>query len=161
MRIIGNLVFCVIHQIDILGNILIECIQSFREFMFFTIIIPSPNNLVSKIDVYMQPLIKELTNLWNDRVLTYDTSLRQNFTMKASLIWTINDFPTYGCCRTFDLHPKFHFLNVTNNSFQMIILTRGIKKFLGGIVLRSLPLLICPKRRYIREFSNYRSYGNI
>ncbi|XP_029130026.1 uncharacterized protein LOC114916771 [Cajanus cajan] len=44
----------------------------------------------------MQPLIDELCSLWNDGTLTYDVSLRQNFMMKAALMWTINDFPAYG-----------------------------------------------------------------
>nr|KYP46574.1 hypothetical protein KK1_031804 [Cajanus cajan] len=67
-----------------------------REFMFLTILIPGPSNPKYKIDVYLQPLIDEVCTLWNDGTLTYDVSLRQNFMMKAALIWTINDFPTYG-----------------------------------------------------------------
>ncbi|XP_027351246.1 uncharacterized protein LOC113862354 [Abrus precatorius] len=57
-----------------------------REFMFLTILIPGPTNPKSKIDVYMQPLIEELTSLWNNGILTYDISLRQNFNMKAALM---------------------------------------------------------------------------
>lgn len=64
--------------------------------MFLTIIIPGPRNPKSNIDVYMQPLIEELTSLWNDGIITYDASLRQNFIMKVALMWTINDFPAYG-----------------------------------------------------------------
>ena len=52
-----------------------------REFMFLTIIIPGPSNLKSKIDVYMEPLIDDLKMLWNEGVVTYDMSLRQNFMM--------------------------------------------------------------------------------
>ncbi|RDX66136.1 hypothetical protein CR513_55132, partial [Mucuna pruriens] len=54
-----------------------------------------PSNPKHKIDVYLQPLEDELLNLWNDGILTYDMSLRQNFMMKVVLMWTINDFPTY------------------------------------------------------------------
>ena len=28
--------------------------------------------------------------------MTYDIARKQNFTMKAAIIWTINDFPAYG-----------------------------------------------------------------
>lgn len=59
-------------------------------------IVPGPSNPKSKVDVYMQPLIEELTHLWNVGVLTYDVSLRHNFILKAVLMWTINDFPAYG-----------------------------------------------------------------
>jgi len=46
--------------------------------------------------IYMQPLIEELVQLWNDGIMTYDVSLRQNFSMKVVLLWTVSDFPTYG-----------------------------------------------------------------
>ncbi|XP_057418581.1 uncharacterized protein LOC130712785 [Lotus japonicus] len=65
-------------------------------YMFLTLIIPGPNNPKEKIDVYLQPLIDELKLLWNEGVLTYDISKKQNFMMKAALLWTINDFPAYG-----------------------------------------------------------------
>ncbi|XP_052198317.1 uncharacterized protein LOC127805607 [Diospyros lotus] len=67
-----------------------------REFMFLTVIIPGPSNPKSKIDVFLQPLIDELKLLWHEGVLTYDISTKQNFMMKAALLWTINDFPAYG-----------------------------------------------------------------
>ncbi|RDX86736.1 hypothetical protein CR513_31897, partial [Mucuna pruriens] len=62
-----------------------------------------PSNPKHKIDVYLQPLIDELCTLWNDGILTYDVLLRQNFMMKAALMWTVNDLqeeeqeiPGYG-----------------------------------------------------------------
>uniref|UniRef100_A0A151UIM5 Transposase n=2 Tax=Cajanus cajan TaxID=3821 RepID=A0A151UIM5_CAJCA len=67
-----------------------------REFMFLTIIIPGPSNPKNKVDVYLRPLIDELKMLWDDGVMTYDVSLKQNFLMRAALMWTINDFPAYG-----------------------------------------------------------------
>ena len=45
--------------------------------------------------MYLQPLIDELKTLWNG-VLTYDISKKQNFQMRVALLWTINDFTTYG-----------------------------------------------------------------
>ncbi|XP_038693762.1 uncharacterized protein LOC119991488 [Tripterygium wilfordii] len=65
-------------------------------YMFLTCIIPGPHNPKSKIDVYLQPLIDELKLLWDEGVLTYDISRKQNFKMRAALMWTINDFPAYG-----------------------------------------------------------------
>ncbi|XP_068504318.1 uncharacterized protein [Phaseolus vulgaris] len=67
-----------------------------REFMFLTILVPGPSNPKHKIDVFLQPLIDDLCTLWTEGILTYDVSLRQNFMMKAALMWTINDFPAYG-----------------------------------------------------------------
>nr|KYP50097.1 hypothetical protein KK1_028172 [Cajanus cajan] len=65
-------------------------------YMFLTLIIPGPHNPKGEIDVYLQPLIDELQLLWNDGVITYDASKKQNFLLKAALMWTINDFPAYG-----------------------------------------------------------------
>ena len=48
-----------------------------------------------KIDVFLQTLIAELKSLWGVGVQTYDISKRQNFQMRAALMWTINEFPVY------------------------------------------------------------------
>ena len=66
-----------------------------KHYMFLSCVIPDPFNLIVGIDVYLQPLIDDLKKLWSD-VLTYDVSRKQNFMMRAALMWTINDFPTYG-----------------------------------------------------------------
>ncbi|XP_047250067.1 uncharacterized protein LOC124885858 [Capsicum annuum] len=55
-----------------------------------------PSNPKHKIDVYLQPLIKELTLLWETGVEAFDISKRQNFQLRAALIWTISDFPAYS-----------------------------------------------------------------
>ncbi|XP_019180260.1 PREDICTED: uncharacterized protein LOC109175457 [Ipomoea nil] len=65
-------------------------------YTFLTCIIPGEKNPKTNIDVYLQPLIDELQLLWETGVLTYDSSLKQNFMMRAALMWTINDFPAYG-----------------------------------------------------------------
>ncbi|KAL1321193.1 hypothetical protein AAHE18_14G110700 [Arachis hypogaea] len=65
-------------------------------FLFLTCIIPGKESLKAKIDVYLQPLIDELKELWDEGVLTYDIHSKRNFQLKAALMWTINDFPAYG-----------------------------------------------------------------
>ncbi|XP_004513291.1 uncharacterized protein [Cicer arietinum] len=64
--------------------------------LFLTCLIPGPYNPKQNIDVYLQPLIDDLQRLWSNGILTYDISTKQNFIMKACLMWTINDFPAYG-----------------------------------------------------------------
>jgi hypothetical protein len=64
--------------------------------LFFTVIIPGLKNPKHKVDVYLHPLIDELNKLWSKGVPTYDISKKQNFQLRAVLLWTINDFPTYG-----------------------------------------------------------------
>ena len=48
-----------------------------------------------KIDIYLQPLVEDLKELWNEGLITCDTSTQQTFKLHAALLWTINDFPTY------------------------------------------------------------------
>nr|XP_012567360.1 uncharacterized protein LOC105851255 [Cicer arietinum] len=67
-----------------------------KPYLFLTCLIPGPSNPKQNIDVYLQPLIDDLQRLWSNGILTYDISTKQNFIMKACLMWTINDFPAYG-----------------------------------------------------------------
>ncbi|KAK1414097.1 hypothetical protein QVD17_29837 [Tagetes erecta] len=61
--------------------------------IILSLIIPGPKGPGNKIDVYMQPLIKELKELWEDGINTFDASTKQYFQMKAAIISTISDFP--------------------------------------------------------------------
>ena len=65
-------------------------------YIFLNCVIPGPRNPKVLIDVYLQPLIDELKQLWVQGVETFDVSLKQNFNLRAALMWTINDFPAYG-----------------------------------------------------------------
>ncbi|XP_050222376.1 uncharacterized protein LOC126672469 [Mercurialis annua] len=65
------------------------------EFMFLTVIVPGPRNPKHQMDIFLQPLIAELNHLWEFGVQTFDVHRRQNFQLKAALMWTINDFPAY------------------------------------------------------------------
>ncbi|XP_044503419.1 uncharacterized protein LOC123224000 [Mangifera indica] len=61
-----------------------------------SMLIPGSDGPGDAIDVYLQPLIEELQELWEVGVETFDASVHQNFKMHAALLWTINDFPAYG-----------------------------------------------------------------
>ncbi|KAG8496499.1 hypothetical protein CXB51_008990 [Gossypium anomalum] len=54
-------------------------------------VIPGEKGPGNDIDVYMQPLIKELMELWAG-VDAFDSSASESFTLRACLLWTINDF---------------------------------------------------------------------
>ncbi|XP_057763498.1 uncharacterized protein LOC130983294 [Arachis stenosperma] len=58
-------------------------------------LIPGPKIPGNNIDVYLQPLIDELKQLW-DGVETYDAKEGNTFKMYAALMWTISDFPGLG-----------------------------------------------------------------
>ncbi|KAL0329267.1 UNVERIFIED_CONTAM: hypothetical protein Sradi_4913400 [Sesamum radiatum] len=66
------------------------------DYMFLTMMILG--HLIPKllIDVYLEPLIEELQNLWHVGVLTHDNVKNKTFTMPAVLMWTLNDLLAYG-----------------------------------------------------------------
>ncbi|XP_042988830.1 uncharacterized protein LOC122316370 [Carya illinoinensis] len=66
------------------------------SFFMTSLIIPGPKSPGNDIDVYLQPLIDELLELWAHGVPTYDASTKEMFMLHAALLWTINDFPAYG-----------------------------------------------------------------
>lgn len=59
-------------------------------------IIPGKHTPGNDIDIYLQPLILELKELWEKGVETYDASKNEVFMMRACLLWTISDFPGLG-----------------------------------------------------------------
>ena len=67
-----------------------------RSSFMLSLLIPGPSSPLNDIDVYLQPLIEELKELWDDGISTYDVSSNENFKIHAALMWMINDFPTYG-----------------------------------------------------------------
>jgi hypothetical protein len=52
------------------------------SFILF-LIISGPKSPEMDIDVYLQPLIEELQELWNVRVRTFNASNKTNFVMRA------------------------------------------------------------------------------
>ncbi|XP_074352837.1 uncharacterized protein LOC141691989 [Apium graveolens] len=67
-----------------------------RPFMFMTLLIPGLNSPTKDQNVFLRPLMDELYILWQSGVKTNDQSLKQNFNMKETLLWTISDFPGLG-----------------------------------------------------------------
>nr|XP_016457723.1 PREDICTED: uncharacterized protein LOC107781523 isoform X1 [Nicotiana tabacum] len=63
------------------------------EYIMLSMIIPGPSSPGQDIDVYLQPLIAELKELWEKGVETYDAESNQTFLMRAALLWTVSDFP--------------------------------------------------------------------
>jgi len=69
-----------------------------------SMIIPGKQMPGNDIDVYLQPLIKDLKDLWDSGVETFDASLNQMFNMRAALMWTISDFPGLGNLSGWNTH---------------------------------------------------------
>jgi len=65
------------------------------QSLILSMIIPGEKGPGNDIDVYLQPLILELKQLW-DGVSAYDARAKENFLLHACLCWTVNDFPAYA-----------------------------------------------------------------
>jgi hypothetical protein len=63
--------------------------------MFVALIVPGPKDPVTKINLFMQLLIKELKMLWQG-VEAYDSHLKNSFTLRAAYLWSIHDLLAYG-----------------------------------------------------------------
>lgn len=74
------------------------------------------------IDVYLQPLIQELRELWYDGVQTFDSSKKETFKMRAALMWTISDFPGLGNLYGWNTYTEFACptCNFTTDSYRLI-----------------------------------------
>ncbi|XP_060966207.1 uncharacterized protein LOC133034815 [Cannabis sativa] len=71
-----------------------KCMSS--ESLLLTLLIPGPSSPGKDIDVFMRPLIDELKQLWETGVETRDAYNGTVFSMRAAVLWTINDFPAYA-----------------------------------------------------------------
>ncbi|KAL6577531.1 hypothetical protein OROMI_009859 [Orobanche minor] len=67
-----------------------------EAYFMLSLPIQGPKSPGKEIDVYLQPLIEDLIDLFNNGIRTYDASTDQCFQMYATLMWTISDFPAYG-----------------------------------------------------------------
>ncbi|XP_057719684.1 uncharacterized protein LOC130934112 [Arachis stenosperma] len=82
-----------------------ECMKP--TSLILSMIIPGEKMPGNNIDVYLQPLIKELKELWYDGVQTLDRFRNEMFTLRAALMWIINDFPGLGNLSGWNVHSKY------------------------------------------------------
>ncbi|XP_074346873.1 uncharacterized protein LOC141685682 [Apium graveolens] len=68
-----------------------------RKFMILTVLVSGPHEPGNNIDVFLQSLIDDLKKLWEEgEPIVYDAGTKSFFTLRAILLWTINDFLAYG-----------------------------------------------------------------
>lgn len=58
-----------------------------QQNVMLSMLLPGPDGPGDAIDVYLQPLIEELIELWEDGVDTYDSSTKTNFKLRAQLFF--------------------------------------------------------------------------
>jgi len=67
-----------------------------QSYFLMPLLIPGPNAPRNYINIYLQPLIQELKELWEVGVKTYDNSKKEMFQLHACLLWTVSDFLAYS-----------------------------------------------------------------
>ncbi|KAI5344596.1 hypothetical protein L3X38_012473 [Prunus dulcis] len=65
-----------------------------KEYIMMTVLVTEDPG--RSIDIYLSPLVDELKDLWTNGVRTYDKSTGKMFTLRAAVMWTVNDFPAYA-----------------------------------------------------------------
>jgi len=115
------------------------------EFMFLSTVIAGPSSSGWNIDVCLRPLIDELVQLWSFGALTYDISRKQNFLIRAVLMWTINDFPAYGMLSGWSTHGKLACPYCMENN-KAFTLANRVKLFFLTVIVASCHLITDTER---------------
>ncbi|XP_075475397.1 uncharacterized protein LOC142506126 [Primulina tabacum] len=127
-----------------------------REFIMLTMLISGPKQPGNDIDVYLDVLVEDLQRLWDGVDGVYDAYRRQFFTLKAVLLWTINDFPAYGNLSGCTTH-GYYACPVCKEDTCAKHLENGKKmSFVGH--RRFLPRFH-PYRRQMKEFDGMEEHG--
>ncbi|KAL3683528.1 hypothetical protein R1sor_001550 [Riccia sorocarpa] len=76
------------------------CLASKKGFLLLSLIIPRPKK-VKNIDIYLEPLVEELQQLWTGVDDVYDGRMERIgrdrwFTLKGVLLWTMHDYPGFA-----------------------------------------------------------------
>ncbi|XP_016199897.1 uncharacterized protein LOC107640908 [Arachis ipaensis] len=118
-----------------------------QTFFILSMIIPGPKMPGNDIDVYLEPLVDELKQLW-DGIETYDANKGNTFNMHVALMWTISDFSglenlsgwnTHSelACPMCNVDAKGHKYRLDRNRFDGQVKSRDPpKKLFGTDVLR-------------------------
>jgi hypothetical protein len=61
-----------------------------------SVLIPSRSLAGNDMDVYFQPLVYDLLDMFVNGVRTYDASKGDYFQLRAAILWTITDYPGLG-----------------------------------------------------------------
>ncbi|XP_042444004.1 uncharacterized protein LOC122029118 [Zingiber officinale] len=115
-----------------------------------------PKQPGNDIDVYLEVLVDDLQLLWEGVDGVYDAYRREVFTLKAVLLWTINDFPAYGNFSGCTTH-GYYACPICGEDTYAKHLQNGKKMSFAGH-RRFLPRFH-PYRRQIKEFNGMEELG--
>ena len=67
-----------------------------KRYILLCLLISGPTEAGNDIDVFLQPLIEDLQELWHGKQV-YDAYKKESFMLRGVLLWTISDYPALGC----------------------------------------------------------------
>ena len=59
------------------------------------LLISGPTEAGNDIDMFLQPLIEDLQELWGGKQV-YDAYRQESFILRGILLWTVSDYPALG-----------------------------------------------------------------
>ncbi|XP_073119913.1 uncharacterized protein [Henckelia pumila] len=119
-------------------------------------LISGPKQPGNDIDVYLDVLVEDLQRLWEGVDGVYDAYRKQFFTLKAVLLWTINDFPAYGNLSGCITHGYFACPVCGENTYAQHLENGRKMSFFGH--RRFLPRFH-PYRSQTKEFNGVEEHG--
>ena len=66
-------------------------------YIMMPLLIQGPQQPCNNIDVYLQPVVDELMEMWTSKFKVWDEYKKQHFYLKVLLFITISDLPGLGC----------------------------------------------------------------
>ena len=61
-------------------------------YVMLRLLIPGPSSPGKDMDVFLQALVDELKELWDDGVIVKDAISKRNFRLRTTLLWTSTTF---------------------------------------------------------------------
>jgi hypothetical protein len=105
--------------------------------LFLALIVSGPKDLVTKINVFMQPLIEELKVLWQG-VEAFDSHLKRSFTLRVAYLWSIHDLLAHGIFLGWCIDDRLH-CSICMGDWQANRLKHGKKETFFDVHRRLLP----------------------
>ncbi|KAL0557315.1 hypothetical protein IC582_005843 [Cucumis melo] len=127
-----------------------------RKHLMLKTLISGPKQPRYDINTYLAPLIDDLKILWEEGVQCFDAYKEEYFTLRAVLLWTINDFPTYGNLCGYSVK-GFKACPICKEETTTIRLQHGKNAYMGHgkYLLRHYPYKIQKK-----NFDGKQEHGN-
>lgn len=71
-----------------------------KFFIMLSLLISGSDTVIGdRMDVFLEPLVEELRELWTDGTICNNVGRWQGearFTLRAMLLWCVHDFPAYA-----------------------------------------------------------------